>query len=100
MVCVDDRAKGLGDEVGVETLEHRHRLMNVETTVDNNFELFEAQRVEEIKVTAIPPRDHKEPTNSQETQNATAIVYQKANILTFESVTVHNEVRALLEQEI
>lgn len=25
--------------------------MNVETTVDNNFELFEAQRIEELKVT-------------------------------------------------
>lgn len=30
-------------------LEHRHQLMNAEASVDNNFELFEAQRVEEVK---------------------------------------------------
>lgn len=32
------------------TLERRHVLMNTEATVDNNFELFEAQRVEDLKV--------------------------------------------------
>lgn len=36
------------------TLEQRHQLMNTEATVDNNFELFEAQRIQEIKV---PPSD-------------------------------------------
>ncbi|CAM9311465.1 unnamed protein product [Discosporangium mesarthrocarpum] len=30
-------------------LEHRHQLKNTETTVDNNMELFEVQRVEDIK---------------------------------------------------
>lgn len=35
------------------TLEQRHQLMNTEATVDNNFELFEAQRIEEIKVTIV-----------------------------------------------
>lgn len=63
--------------------------MNVETTVDNNFELFEAQRVEEIKVAEIPARDNKEPTTSQDTQIASPTVDQEADILTFKSLTVH-----------
>lgn len=46
----DDKAKGLCEETAGATLEHRHQLMNTEATVDNNIELFEAQRVEEIKV--------------------------------------------------
>lgn len=50
-VTSDDQAKGLCEETAGATLEHRHQLMNTEATVDNNFELFEAQRVEEIKVT-------------------------------------------------
>lgn len=46
----DNQAKGLHGALQVATLEQRHQLMNTEATVDNNFELFEAQRVEEIKV--------------------------------------------------
>lgn len=38
------------------TLEQRHQLMNTEATVDNNFELFEAQRIEEIKVNIFKSR--------------------------------------------
>lgn len=52
-IASDDQAKGFCEETAGATLEHRHQLMNTEATVDNNFELFEAQRVEEIKVTAI-----------------------------------------------
>lgn len=51
LVISDDQAKGLCEDTAGATLEHRHQLMNTEATVDNNFELFEAQRVEEIKVT-------------------------------------------------
>lgn len=46
----DEKTKGLLEGTPVATLEQRHQLMNTEATVDNNFELFEAQRVEEIKV--------------------------------------------------
>lgn len=48
----EDRAKGLVEGTTVATLEHRHQLMNAEITVDNNFELFETQRIEEMKVQA------------------------------------------------
>ena len=52
-----DKAEGQSKELReahrVATLEQRHQLMNTEATVDNNFELFEAQRIAEIKVTAV-----------------------------------------------
>ncbi|CAM9120657.1 unnamed protein product [Hapterophycus canaliculatus] len=47
--ATDDQAKGSRESSAAITLEHRHQLMNAEATVDNNFELFEAQRVEEVK---------------------------------------------------
>lgn len=55
MYPADEKAKGLVEATSIATLEQRHQLMNAETTVDNNFELFEEQRVEEIKVN--PSRD-------------------------------------------
>eukprot|EP00903_Cladosiphon_okamuranus_P019485 g17918.t1 len=47
--ATDGQGIGTREETAGATLEHRHQLMNTEATVDNNFELFEAQRVEEIK---------------------------------------------------
>lgn len=49
----DGQSKELREAHRVATLEQRHQLMNTEATVDNNFELFEAQRIEEIKVTLL-----------------------------------------------
>lgn len=49
----EGQSKELREAHRVTTLEQRHQLMNTEATVDNNFELFEAQRIEEIKVTAV-----------------------------------------------
>lgn len=46
----DGQSKELREAHRVATLEQRHQLMNTEATVDNNFELFEAQRIQEIKV--------------------------------------------------
>jgi len=46
----DEQTKGVSEETSMVTLERRQMLMNTEATVDNNFELFEAQRIEDLKV--------------------------------------------------
>lgn len=38
------------EETSITTLERRQMLMNIEATVDNNLGLFEAYRIEELKV--------------------------------------------------
>lgn len=53
LLSEEHREQGSPEGTSLTVVESRHQLMHVEATVDNNFELFEAQRVEEVKVNSV-----------------------------------------------